>query len=101
MHADQTLSVRVARATSRGLRAGSSLGAFEPTATGAPSEIARVDPLLQQSGGPKPLAVGGVQDLLNLKTEARGRDVHELEGADRMPEPELAGEIDVLGRRDT
>jgi len=39
-----------------------------------------------------------VQNLVNLKAEAGRRHVHQLEGTDRVPEPELAGGIDVFGR---
>src|SRR5579883_3320792 len=63
-------------------------------------EMAGPDFLLQEGRRAEALAIGFVQDFLDLEREAGRRRVHELEGAHRMAETEPAGGVDVLGRGD-
>src|SRR5258707_10808570 len=71
----------------------------KPAPPGLATEITSFHPLLEQRRRAESLAIGFVQNLVNLKAEAGRRHVHQLEGTNRVPEPELAGGIDVLGRR--
>src|SRR6266481_8514645 len=70
----------------------------KPAPPGLASYITGFHPLLEQRWRAESLAIGFVQNLVNLKAEAGRRHVHQLEGTDRVPEPELAGGIDVFGR---
>src|SRR5207302_4271142 len=70
-----------------------------PAALAAAADEAGADALLQEGGRAEAFAIGVEEDFRGLEDEARGRLVHQLEGAHRVAEAELAGGIDVLRRR--
>src|SRR5205807_1907967 len=69
------------------------------TGCAAPNQP-RAYPLFQKRSGTEALTIGFLHDFLGLKTQTRRRRVHQLERTDRMAEPQPAGSVDVLGRRD-
>src|SRR5258708_1540024 len=58
----------------------------KPAPPGLAPDITGLYPLLEQRRWTEALSIGFVQNLVDRQTEAGRRDVHQLEGADRVPE---------------
>src|SRR5258706_7913082 len=70
---------------------------YPPTDADPATVMAGAHLLLEQRRRPEALAVGLVQDLLDLQAQARAHQVHQLEWPDRVTEPEPARGVELLG----